>query len=147
MEKTTINLNGVEVEVTKENGVATVVVNENAFVEAAKEAGLSKKEIKAVDDFRHAYGTAVVDMAVEKAKEIFSEDNSVEEVEVTAPFGVLKSDKVVTKIFKSVETRIPGTNEVVNKPRIKVVTELKAARVSKAHVRSLRDQLEKAILG
>jgi len=140
-------LNGVEFEVTLDGERAVVEVKEdtNPYLKEAEAAGFTKKQLKEFADFQHTYVRKAVDTSVEKAKEVLKENSNVQEVEVILPAGINKSDKVETLVIREREVRVPGTGETIVKPAIKVAVETKLNKVSKAHIKALRDELAEAI--
>ena len=139
-------LNGVEFVVEKEGDKAVVSVNdENVYFEEAKKAGLDKKTLKEVDKFQHEFLRMAVDSAVDEAGKLMKAHEDLELVEVTIPNGIHKSDKVTTIVYRKNEAKIPGTDKVVVKPLIKVKVDTRASKVSKAHIRELRDELDEIL--
>ena len=141
-------LNEVEFDVEKDGDKAIVSVkDEDIYFKEADKAGLTKKVLKDVDKFQHNYLKSVVDTSVEEASKIFKDDSNIEVVEVTMPNGVHKVDKATTIVHRANETRIPGTDKTIIKPLIKVKVTTNASKVSKAHIRELRDELDIILAG
>lgn len=136
-------LNGVEFNVEKDGDKAIVSVKEDDiyFTEADK-AGLNKKILKEVDKFNQTYLRKVVDTSVDEASKILKDDSNIQAIEVTLPSGTHKTDKITTIVHRANETRIPGTDKTIVKPLIKVKVTNSVNRVSKAHIKSLRDELD-----
>jgi len=139
-------LNGVEFEVNVEGNTVVVNADENAFIDYMKnEKELTKAEIKKVSVGMNDYLKAVVDTAVDKAGKELINHCDAEAVNVKFPFGVNKSDVVEVHVQREKDVRIPTTGEVVKKPAIKVAVNTKATRISKSHIRALREDLEEVL--
>jgi nucleoid DNA-binding protein len=137
-----ILLNGVEFHVEKDGDVARITSKENEFVKFMEANGIEKKEVKKVTDAMNEYLRAAVDTAVDKAGIELSADADIKFAEVTLPFGLNKSDNIEVHVTREKEVRIPTTGETVVKPAIKVAVNTKATRISKAHIKELREELE-----
>jgi hypothetical protein len=137
-----ILLNGVEFHVEKDGDIARISSKENEFVKFMEANGVEKKEVKKVTDAMNEYLRAAVDTAVDKAGIELAADADIKFAEVTLPFGLNKSDAVDVHVTREKEVRIPTTGETVVKPAIKVAVNTKATRISKTHIRELREELE-----
>ena len=140
-------LSGVDFEVTVDGEKAVVEVKgeENPYLKEAEAAGFTKKQLKEFADFQNEYVRKAVDTSYVEAKKVLEENKNVQEVEVIIPAGLNKSDKVETLVVREKEVRVPGTGEIIKKPAIKVAVETKLTKVSKAHIKALRDELAEAI--
>jgi len=145
---TELDLGGMEFEVTKDNGFASVVAkNENIFVEKAKEAGIEKKTLEQVSKFREAFLHAGVEANVEKLKEVMEEDESIKEGEGTTWFGLGKSTKIKTHVLREKTMRIPGgDNKSITKSVVKNVVESKEFIFPKTRRKELEKKLTSALL-
>jgi len=145
---TELDLSGIEYEVTKDNGFATIVAkDENIFVEKAKEAGIEKKTLEQVSKFRELYLNAGIEANGMKMKEVMEEDKDIKEGEVTLWNGLGKSTKIKTHVLREKTMRIPGDgNKTITKSVVKNVIESREFVYPKSKRKDLEAKLTSALL-
>ena len=142
-----LSLEGTEFEVSKENGVANIkATDEKLYVEKAKEVGISKKTLEETAKFDEVYLNKAFEEAVAEAEKVMKEDKDIKEAEIQIPFGVQKSSKVKTYVVREKTHRIPGKDETVTKPQIKVVVESHRYNITTSKRKSLENKLKETLL-
>jgi len=145
---TELDLSGIEYEVTKDNGFATIVAkNENLFVEKAKEHGIEKKTLEQVSKFKELYLHSGIEANAMKMKSVMEDDKDIKEGEVTLWNGLGKSTKIKTHVLREKTMRIPGDgNKTITKSVIKNVVESREFVYPKTKRKELEAKLTSALL-
>jgi len=124
------------------------IVNENEkyYIEKAAEVGIDKKTLEKVSKFDETYLKGTYKNALKEIEKVFVENKNVENVTASNVFGLGKSQKVEVDVQRARTSRIPGTDETVTKPGIKVIVTSPRYNISKAEIKRDRDALAEMII-
>ncbi len=146
MEKIKEVLSNVEFEVVEKGEVKVIKAkDEDAYIKAVEaiNPNISKKVLKEIEKINEAFLDTGLEVAKEKAIEEFK--NNTPRVEVVLPFGVNKSDTVTYDIVREKTFPIPGKDEKVTKPVIKMEVKKQGCKISKSRIKALEEDIAEAI--
>ena len=127
--------------------VATITNDdEKYYVKKAAEVGIDKKTLEKVGKFDEAYLKGTYKSALKEIEKVFVENKDVENVTASNVFGLGKSQKIEVDVQRARTSRIPGTDETVTKPGIKVIVTSPRYNISKAEIKRDRDALADMII-
>ena len=133
-------IKGIEFEVSEKNDIKVLKAKDSdSYVKAVEEAGIDKKVLKQLDEVNEAYLEATIELAKDKAIEQFKDD--AKRVEIVVPFGLHKSDIISYDITKEKSFPIPGKNEKVTKPVIKMEIKKTGYKLSKSKIKTLESSI------
>jgi len=115
--------------------------------EAFFEGELPKKQIKEVFDHANAYIQKHTAKAAEMATKLMKDDPKVDEVLVTAPYGVSARGNIVTKAVRSVTFRGMNGGDPVTRSDLKTIVTDPLTSMSKTSIKKLRATMSETLLG
>ena len=101
-----------------------------------------KDEIKRVYEHIGAYSKAVKDLAEKEATEKMKKDKKLEQLDVVAPFGPSKKDKITVNVNRNASYYDQTAKEMKTKPRMSITTNLSELPTSASIKRSNAALLE-----
>ena len=148
MEKVRDLVKAVEFEVSKENGVAKIKAkDDNVYANILAEVNplFTKATLKELDKTNEAFLDAGLEVARNRAIDIFKDDTNVKAIEIIVPFGTNKSDTATYSITKEKEFSIPGKDTKIKKSVVKLDVKKTGTKLSKSRIKALESDISEAV--
>jgi len=127
-----------------DNGVATLTYDdEKAFTENAP---MPVSDMKKVFDYAHSYVEKTTNVVAEHAKDLMQNDQSIDKVIATLPYGLSKRSNVTVTANRSRTTPARGDIPEVTKSTLRVAIKDATIPISKTKIRKLEAELTATLL-
>lgn len=135
---------GTNPEITINDGVATIHLDQSAYDATLAVNDLTKKQVRAVESHNHAYVDAVTEYAAEQAAPLFKKGKA-EQLVVEADYS--HRGKVTTIVEKEHTYRNPQTGEKQTRPAVRTAVKSYGAAGTKSFRRNVVEKLAEEIAG